>query len=87
MAELSIDLGMVIQLVINDDLELDVSEEVYRSVRGEGDNRGGFNMNADIGYYASQKIQENLLNRGISKDQIKIVGNSIHVKVKTGEVA
>ena len=82
----TIDLGMRLHLDIEDDSKLDLAELIFKATEGEGDIRYGVNMNANIGWYASQKIQENLLNRGISKDQISVIGNSMHIKVISDKI-
>ena len=52
---------------------------IYNAVRGKGDTRKGINMNADIGYYVANKIQENLDNEGLGAF-CKITGHSMQIK-------
>ena len=64
--EMNIDLGLVLKNVkvpstMSDQEALD---HIFRVVLGEGDPRHEINMFADVSYYVSSKIEENLKNIG-----------------------
>ena len=72
--EMNIDLGLVLNNVkvpssMSDQEALD---HIFRVVLGEGDIRQGVNMFADVSYYVSSKIEENLANIG---SPIEVSGN------------
>ena len=72
--EMNIDLGLVLNNVkvpssMSDQEALD---HIFRVVLGEGDIRHNANMFADVSYYVSSKIEENLKNIG---SPIEVCGN------------
>jgi len=64
--EMNIDLGLVLNnvKVPSSMSDQEVLDHIFRVVGGEGDPRNGVNMFADMSFYVSSKIQENLKNIG-----------------------
>ena len=60
--EMNIDLGLVLKnvKVPSSMSDQEVLDHILRVVLGEGDPRSGINMFADVSYYVSSKIEENL---------------------------
>ena len=64
--EMNIDLGLVLKnvKVPNTMSDQEALDHIFRVVLGEGDPRNSVNMFADVSYYVSSKVEENLKNIG-----------------------
>ena len=73
-----------VKIIITLELDLGLSEgkdivsKVYGAMRGDGDDRQGKNMNADIGWYLKSKIEENIEYKWC--EDVKISSHSYQVK-------
>ena len=73
-----------VKIIITLELDLGLSEgkdivsKVYGAMRGDGDDRQGKNMNADIGWYLKSKIEENIEYKWC--EDVKISSYSYQVK-------
>ena len=56
-----------------------IESRVYRALRGDGDERQGKNMFADIGWYVKSQIEENTSKSG-NDSGVKIKSHSYQVK-------
>jgi len=79
--EMNIDLGLVLNNVkvpstMSDQEALD---HIFRAICGEGDIDYGVNMLADVSFYVSDKIGENLEGMG---SLVKVNGSSVQPKLK-----
>ena len=79
MRKIKVDLGLIIEVEYPGALDTSVLRRIFRATRGDGDIRKGINMNADIGWYVANKLQENIDNT-YADDCVKIGNHSIHIK-------
>lgn len=63
---MNIDLGLVLHnvKVPSSMSDQEVLDHIFRVIGGEGDIRQGVNMFADVSFYVSSQIQDNLKNMG-----------------------
>ena len=81
--KVTIDLGIAIDFETTESFSATntFEEHIFEAMRGEGDDRKGVNMNADIGWYVQNKLEENLTAKGLS-GFMKITGHGVHIKRK-----
>ncbi len=78
--EMNIDLGLVLHVSVPSTMsDQEVLEHIFRASCGEGDSRQGLNMLADVSFYVSSQIGDNLKNIG---SPVKTQGGGIQPKPK-----
>ena len=78
--KMNVDLGLVLNMEVPKDMpDSEVLDLVFRASNGEGDERFGLNMWANVGFAVQTQLEENLENMGVS---LSINGSEFCIKPK-----